>query len=206
MTAGRVEAQDAPPPTPSESVVRAHVFSRPPVIDGEVEAGEWPDDAAATIRLDRGEQCLEPRRARWRGPLDASAVATVGVDADALYLLVWVTDDVSVHPGEPWWHGDSLEVFLNTDLADDGAPGDPARDKYSDDDWQLFFMPGNPHLRWGVAYHGPVARFDDAGLVGVRSASVRGAGGSYTLEVRLPLVNFPGLAGPRRAASGSTSR
>jgi len=194
-TGERAWAADAPSAPPTESVVRAAVFSRAPVIDGEVEAGEWPEDAAATIHVDRGEQCLESRRARWRGTLDASVVATVGVDADALYFLFRVTDDTAVHPGEPWWWGDSLEVFLNTDLADDGAPGDPTRDRYTDDDWQLFFMPGNPNLRWGVAYHGPVARFDDAGLVGVRTAAVRGAGGSYTLEVRLPLANFPGLSG-----------
>jgi hypothetical protein len=68
MTAGTVDAQDAPPPTPSEKFVRDHDFRPPPVIDGEVEAGEWPDDAAATIRRDPGEQCLEPRRARGAAP------------------------------------------------------------------------------------------------------------------------------------------
>jgi hypothetical protein len=95
-------------------------------------------------------------------------------------------------------------VFLNTDLADDSAPGDPARDKYSDDDWQVLHA-GQPPPALGRRLPRPGRAFDDAGLVGVQSASVRGAGGSYTLEVRLPLVTSR-ARGDRSAASGSTSR
>ena len=167
------------------------------MLDGELGLEEWAVGEAATFRLDRAEQCLADRRSRWKGPLDVQVVGRVGVTADDLWLAFEVTDDVSLHTGEPWWHGDSLELFLNTDLTDDdpAAAGDPVRDRYSDDDWQIFLMPANPHLRWGVALHGPQTRFDDGGLVGVRTAYSRLPGGSYVLEVAIPLANFPGLAG-----------
>ena len=37
------------------------------------------------------------------------------MDAEALYLAISVTDDISLHTGEPWWAGDSIELFLSTD-------------------------------------------------------------------------------------------
>jgi diguanylate cyclase (GGDEF)-like protein len=166
------------------------VFSHPPTIDGRLD--EWPDDPASTAALDRAEQALPRPGLAWRGPADASARVQVGVDGDSLYLAVSVTDDVALHPAEPWWHGDSLEVFLNTDLSDDG---EGAENRYSDDDWQIFLMPGNPSLRWGVAYRGESPRFDDGGLVGVRTAFLPAEGGGHTLEARFPLSNFAGLDG-----------
>ncbi len=186
----RGEDEEGAPP--NESVLTAAVLTHSPTLDGRLSVGEWSEDPACIARLDRADQCLAARRANWKGIEDASAVVRVAADARALYLAVSVTDDQPFHPGEPWWHGDSLEVFLNTDLSDDG-PG--AEDAFSDDDWQIFFMPSNATLHWGVAYHGQKARFDDAGLSGVRTAFTWRLGGSYDLEIRIPLENFPGLAG-----------
>jgi diguanylate cyclase (GGDEF)-like protein len=175
---------------PAVETLTARAVERPPVIDGVLTPQEWPDDPASTARLDRADQNLPDRRDRWRGPADASAVVRVAADAEALYLGVTFVDDVVFHPGEPWWGGDSLEVFLNTDPS--GA--EPA-EAYTAHDRQVFLMPANPNLRWGVAFHGRAARFDDGGLVGVRTASAPQADGSVTLEARVPLSNFPGLEG-----------
>src|SRR5262245_27865420 len=187
-------AEPAPDSTapPTVSSLRARVATRAITVDGVLRPEEWPDDPAATARLDSADQCLPDRRPRWRGPDDASAVVRVAVDADALYLGVSVRDDVSFHPGEPWWHGDGIELFLETNPSERKA----GEDVYDEGDWQLFLMPANPHLRWGVAYHGKAVRFDDAGLTGVRVASRSREGGSYDLEARLPLANFKDLAGP----------
>jgi len=194
---GRASAEDASPAVPERSAIRARVLTAPPTIDGEIRPEEWPEDPASTLRIDRAEQVLAARRERWKGPLDAHLVARVGIDAEALYVAFSVTDDVALHTGDPWHGGDSIELFLNTDLADDreGEDGPATETGYSDDDWQLFLMPGNPHLRWGVAYHGDGVRYDDGGLVGVRMATRPRGGGSYDLEVKIPLANFPGLAG-----------
>jgi two-component system NtrC family response regulator len=178
---------------PKESVLTARILTRPPTLDGVLEPEEWPEDPGSTARLDSAEQALPRPDPRWRGPADASAVVRVAADAEALYLGVTVADDVPFHPGESWWQGDGLELFLNTDLSDDRGEG--AENRYSDDDWQIFLMPRNPLLRWGVSYHGEAPRFDDAGLVGVRIAWRAGEGGSYAFEARLPLANFPGLSG-----------
>ncbi len=184
--------------------MRAVGLTTRPSIDGVLSPGEWPDDPAATLRIDRAEQCLPSRRSRWKGPADASAVVTVAADAEALYVAARVTDDVSLHTGEPWWVGDGLELFLDTDRTNDGpdATGAPRPDGYREDDWQIFLMPANPNLRWGVAFRGPTGVFDDGALVGVEMAFVRKGGGSYDLELRLPLSNFPGLSGGRATEVG----
>ncbi len=201
-----VSAEDEGAPPKVETLV-ARVVKERPVIDGVLTPektlngvtvpAEWPDDPASTARIDQADQCLAERRGRWKGPEDASAVVRVAADATALYLGISVTDDVRFHAGEPWWTGDAIELFLNTDPKDDVPlpDGSMPENAYSDDDWQIFLMPSNPNLHWGVAYRGKTARFDDGGLVGVEVASVEKAGGSYDLEARIPLANFPGLAG-----------
>ena len=189
-------AEDDKPP--AESAIKARIVTRPIKVDGVLTPEEWPDDPASTARLDSAEQCQAESRPRWKGPEDASAVVRIAADADAIYLGATIRDDVAFHPGEPWWHGDSLELFLNTDLAGSAAPGEdgkPPADVYTDSDWQIFLMPANPNLRWGVAIHGRAVRFDDGGLIGVQVASVPGRGGSYDIEARIPLSNFPGLSG-----------
>jgi diguanylate cyclase (GGDEF)-like protein len=192
----RAEDPARTPPRPQDHVLRARVVTRPIAVDGVLSPGEWPSDPASEARLDSAEQCLEDRRPRWKGKEDASALVRVAVDGEALYFGVSVTDDVSFHPGEPWWTGDSLEVFLGVDPLEGGrrASGAPSPDAYGPGDRQLFLMPANPHLRWGVAFHGRAARFDDGGLAGVRVESVARAGGSYDLEARIPLSNFEGLS------------
>ena len=178
-----------------ESARRARVLTAPVTIDGELRPDEWPDDPDSTLRIDHAEQCLPERRARWKGPGDASLVARVAVDDQALWLGISVTDDVAFPAEEPWSGGDCLELFLHAaSVRPVPAPSDTIAESYGDDDWQIFLMPGNPNLHWGVARHGASAPFTDGGLRGVRMASTRRAGGSYDLEFKVPLSNFPGLA------------
>src|SRR5262249_62111985 len=69
------------------------------------------------------------------------------------------------------------------------APADGS--SYDEGDWQIFLMPGNPNLHWGVAYHGQAVKFGDADLVGVRVASTPRKDGGWTLEAKVPTANFP---------------
>ncbi len=167
-------------------VLEAERMDRPPTIDGRLD--EWtrvPRDALAV--LGRSEQVLPARRAYWKGPADLSAVVQVAVHDDDLFLAATVTDDRRFHdPAEPWWHGDSLEVFLNFDY----EPGTEVADAYTDGCWQIFLMPFNPELAWGVVSRRKHIEFDDGGLRGVEMAHTRTQGGSYDMEVRIPLANF----------------
>ena len=117
----------------------------------------------------------------------------MAADARFLYLAAEVSDDRLLHPGQPWFHGDSLEVFLNTSRVAGETP--PA--SFVEGCWQILLMPTNPQLSWGVIYKGQQVVFGDGGLKGVRLAH-RVRPGGYDIEVALPRAGL-GLAGPRRA-------
>ncbi len=166
---------------PPVAQVRAVLLERAPVVDGDLS--DWPAGEVAV--LDRPDQLLPGRRARWQGPPDLSATLRVGVDTENLYLALAIEDDTAFHPSDPWWHGDAVEVFFDFGFAE----GEPRKEGFDDDCWQIFLMPRNPETAWGVAYHGPRGRFDDGGLRGVRIAGREREGG-YDLEASLPLANF----------------
>ncbi len=128
----------APPPTPSASgLVRTGgplitaARRDGPVIDGDL--GDWP--ALADV-IDKGAFGGE----QWTGTGDAAAVYAVGWDANNLYLAVRVSDDVFVQTqrGETLFRGDSLELLLDANLADDFTSS-----VLSSDDYQLGLSPGN---------------------------------------------------------------
>jgi hypothetical protein len=189
-------AASEPAPTPGGERLEAIPFARSPVIDGDL--ADWPGGEVRQIALlNRREQAPPLYRDAWRGPTDASAKIRVGCDGESLFLAIEVTDDKAVHPGEPWWHGDSVELFLNTGF----VPGESPPQAYTDSCWQIFLMPLNPLLAWGVAYHGPRVVFDDGGLKGSRLAYRRKTGGAYDLEFSLPLARV-GLSGDHRREIG----
>ena len=175
---------------PSADEIRAVALARTPTLDGDLS--DWPDEAVQ--HLDRPDQLLPGRASAWRGVTDLSATLRVGVDAANLYLALSIEDDASFHPGEPWWHGDSVEVFFDFGLRE----GEARAESFGEGCWQIFLMPRSPETAWGVAFHGPRGRFDDGGLRGVRIAARERAGG-YDLEASFPLANFVADAGAARA-------
>ena len=178
--AAPLSAEEGVPPRLLQ--LEAHSLESPPVLDGQLS--EWRElPPEATARLERPEQVLPQRRAGWAGPADASAVVQVAVHGDALYLAARIEDEVLLHdPAAPWWHGDSLELFLDVGREAGAAP----RNTYGPGCWQILLMPLNPSLRWGVVFRGAEMVFDDGGLRGLALAHRRRPGG-YDLEARIPL-------------------
>ena len=166
-------------PLPDE--IHALSLPRAPAVDGDL--ADWPEGPSE--RLDRPDQLLPGRPSPWGGPTDLSATLRAGVHEETLYLALAIEDDRPFHPGEPWWHGDSVEVFFDFGL----RPDAPRAESFGAGCWQVFLMPRNREMAWGVAFQGPRGRFDDGALHGVRVAGRERKGG-YDLEAALPLANF----------------
>jgi len=164
----------------------AWLFPHAPTLDGDLsEWGELPAEAEA--RLDRRDQLHPIRREGWEGPQDASATVQVGVHGDDLYLGIRFVDDVVFHdPERPWWQGDSLELFIDADLPEGGRPPH----EFTPGCRQIFVMPANADLPWGVAYRGKRMLMDDGGLRGVQVVRGDHVNGAFEAEVRIPLRNF----------------
>ena len=185
-------------PTPSEPVGRpvaraGWVDERTFVLDGD--PSEWRGEEPPGIVIDRLDQIVElggrPRDQDWSGPEDASLVMWVGWNATDLILGGEVRDDVDDHDAGRWFHGDSLELFLN--LADRTPEWGP-------DDYQLMLAPNWGQRPWGVYPRGdqdPGLLASDGGFGGIEVASVPLEGG-YRFEARIPWSNF----GTYQAAAG----
>jgi len=179
--------ETASPGAPPEALtVRACVLPVAPRLDGLLP--EWEGvPLEAQARMDRRDQLHPGLAAGWSGPEDASAVVRVAVHDDDLYLGLSFTDDVVLHEREQaWWHGDSLELFINPDL----EPGVRPPHRFTPGCRQIFLMPANPELPWGVAWHGRRQVFNDGGLRGVEFVRGPERSGGYDAEVRIPLANF----------------
>ncbi|MDA1195472.1 MAG: hypothetical protein O2894_09845, partial [Planctomycetota bacterium] len=172
------------PPRPL--TLQAAVLAEAPKLDGRLE--EWSAvPATAMAWLGEREQ-LHPRlREAWAGPEDASVRVRAAVFGDDLYLALAFEDDVILHNAErAWWHGDSLELFIDPARAD----GRPAAERFGPDCRQIFLMPANAELPWGVVYRGRRQVFDGGGLVGLEVVRGPDRPGGLDAEVRIPLANF----------------
>jgi hypothetical protein len=150
-----------------------------PRVDGRGDDEAWQSAVASAIN---DADHIHPNyREKWTGPGDLSAVVRAVRTATDLFLLIEVRDDVCMHePGRPFWVGDSIEVFLDTDLVDD-----PDEERYSDDDRQLFLLPFYDGAKWSVVSRGPGLPYPSGGLEDLEVASVQIDGG-YVVEVRIP--------------------
>jgi len=182
---------------PEALTVRAQVLDAAPRMDGDLS--EWGAPVAeAEARIGRRDQ-LHPRLGTgWTGPADASVTARLAVFGDDLYLGLRFTDDVVVHDTKrAWWHGDSLELFINPDL----EPGVPPPHSFTPACRQIFLMPANPDLPWGVVYEGRRQVFGAGGLQGIEIVRGPKRKNGYDAEARIPLRNF-GITHRRAARLG----
>ncbi|MFM8387048.1 MAG: sigma 54-interacting transcriptional regulator [Planctomycetia bacterium] len=179
LAAGPADAGEGPEGVDALRLV-ARDLATAPTVDGDLS--DWPEAAPEEWAvLERADQIPPGFAATWKGPADASARVRMGADAQWLYLAAEILDDRLLHPGQPWFHGDSLELFLNTGL----TPGVAPPTAFAEGCWQVLLMPHNPQLSWGVVYRGQQVVFGSAGLQGVRVAHRLQPGG-YVLEAALP--------------------
>lgn len=151
-------------------------FNPPPVLDGQL--AEW--DGLTLI----ASPFITEQEASWDGSLDVEAVWRLGWDETYFYLGVAVKDDQHVQTQETKFAylGDSLELQLDTHLAEDYGP------QVSPDDFQYVISPGNgADLPAGAfRFQGDTAgRMNDAPGSGAQVA-VAFAPSGYVLEVAIP--------------------
>ena len=184
FAASRLEAADGLAPPKALTVV-PHVFQDAPNVNGALD--EWSGlPKVASLLLERPEQVHPNRRAAWDGPRDLSMRGWVGQHRNTLFLALRIQDDDRFHDSSaPWWHGDSVELFLNTDYGQSAT-----ETGYTDGCWQLFLMPTNDEMRWGVVWRGKRMLFHDGGLRGVRMAHRFRGGEGLDIEFAIPLENF----------------
>ena len=99
-----------------------YATSTPPVIDGTIDPS-WAGYPATAITQG------------FNSPPDLAATFKTRYDANYLYILVEVTDDVVQADGGNNWDNDGVEIFL--DLGNDKAGA------YSANDFQFAFVTGN---------------------------------------------------------------
>ena len=107
------------------------MLTPPPKIDGDLS--EWtflPYPAAEPIE----------GQTNWDGPSDLAATWNTAWDAENLYLAVDVNDSTftQVSRGAALDQGDSIEIWLDAQLAQDGGAH-----TLSQDDFRLGLSPGN---------------------------------------------------------------
>jgi diguanylate cyclase (GGDEF)-like protein len=177
---------DDPLAPPKALTVRAERLTSPPRMDGLLD--DWADaPPSCEARIDRRDQLHPAFRQAWKGPQDASVSVHVGVYGDDLYLALAFTDDVIYHdPSRAWWHGDSLELFLDPDP----AHGKPPAALFGPQCRQIFLMPANHEIPWGVVYQGRRQVFSAGDLHGVEFVRGPERPGGQDAEVRIPLDNF----------------
>ena len=143
-------------------------------VDGSLR--EWGETSAVSI----GTPVYGVEN--WSGPSDLSGQARAAWDDEFLYLAVIVEDDVIVQESreDQLFKGDAVELFLDLELAEDFD--DP---KYSPDDAQLIFSPGDfagrPPSAW--VYFAPTDVEALRSQIVVRAEPQTGG---YSLEVRIP--------------------
>ncbi|MCC6188697.1 MAG: hypothetical protein IT318_06655 [Anaerolineales bacterium] len=159
---------------PNGVLVHAQYRATAPTIDAQGE--DW--SAPLPNFIDQ----IVFRPENWSGPSDQSASFALGWDANSLYLIAVVSDDIHAQSehGELLYRGDSLELQLDVDLA-----GDFQEARLNSDDFQLGLSPGSNRNNPEAYLWNPAERRGvPAGLALVTRAA--GEGGGYVLEAAIP--------------------
>ncbi len=180
-------------PTPGPTVL-CYKTDEPKEINGRLddwEVRQW--DSQRLVELRSNRQIIVGKD-RWGGESDLSATLYTAYDDYNFYVAGSIKDDQLVHiPEAQWWIGDAIEIFLDVDSRNDRELLEDA--PYADDDHQIFLMPMNPTIPWGVYRRGASVVMGHAGFEGVRFAYSRVADG-YEFEFLLPFVNLLATLSP----------
>jgi LCP family protein required for cell wall assembly len=165
-------------PQSEATIHAAAVLQPPPKIDGDLT--EW-----ANLPYPLAEPIAGA--ADWEGPSDLAGTYNIAWDADNLYIAIEVSDSafIQLGTGQTMDHGDSLEIWFDSQLTADGSSH-----TLSDDDFRLGLSPGNLTSPVG----GPeaylwlpekVARPAPEVLIGARLVP-----GGYAMEIAIPWKLF----------------
>ncbi|MFE5770569.1 sugar-binding protein [Streptomyces sp. NPDC056485] len=181
-------ANDAQPAYPSHPATSVPAVAAAPVVDGKAEAGEYPGPPLTPQHWEGGE-CATPA--------DCSAAVRLSRHADALYVLMRVTDDAKgaaldgAGDCKRHWRTDSVEIDLD--------PGGAS------DDTSTTFKAGI--LPYTAGQDGPCAGRDGDNRQGPAARTAPGMAVAatltqpytgYTVEVKIPLGDLPAGADPAR--------
>lgn len=190
-TATFIVQDTAEPPTPQPASVNVNVPRRPGSIqiDGSLDDWDAVESAASS-------NAVVYTADEWDGSDDLEANWFLAWDDQALYVAVFVIDDIHAQysTGADTFRGDSLEIQFDTDRAGDFGSG------ISADEFQLELSPGNfndigPEA-WRFAGQDNGAYVDAPGHQIVVAAEQSDFG--YLIEARIPWTNInvtplPGL-------------
>ena len=171
-------------PVSNGPLLSAAVLSDEVVIDGSLE--DW-HNAACTTLGEAGQ--INFQTGSWEGPDDLSGELCFYWDEESLYLSADVVDDrlEQRYTGTDLWHGDHVELWIDTQLQLDFDS-----ERESEDDFQFGFSPGNfADVAPDVYLWTPTApreRYDSR----IDYAAVQTDKG-YRLEVKLPASVLVGL-------------
>ncbi len=151
----------------------------------DADLTDWPAEPTFTLN-DKAQIVYSAGANLWADAKDLSAQVWVGWASEGLYFAFKVLDDKLVQSASDvsLWHGDYMELQLDTQLEKDYAD-----DEMSDDDYQLGISPGDfakvsPAT---VAWFGPMTAEQ---LKSIQQAQVKTADG-YLLEVFIPKDALP---------------
>ncbi len=158
-------------------------------IDVDGQLSEWPD--APDFVLDQESQIVFNATPKsWSGPEDLSAKAWAGWAMDGLYFAFQVTDDIHVQTAtdDTLWHGDHMEIQLDTQLDQDyDNPG------MNDDDFQIGLSLGDLANVPAVGYAWFNGANFPAEILGLKMAYTTTDTG-YILEVFIPVEALSGIS------------
>lgn len=155
-------------------------------VDGQLS--DWPE--MPDFVLDQESQIVfnaSPKN--WSGPDDLSAKAWAGWAPDGLYFAFKVTDDKHVQSAadDTLWHGDHMEIQLDTQMDQDyDNPG------MNDDDFQIGLSLGDLASLPAVGYawfNGANTPGEIQGLTMAYTLTDKG----YTLEAFIPVEALSGI-------------
>nr|BAF02568.1 chitinase [uncultured bacterium] len=155
-------------------------------VDGQLT--DW--SAAPDFVLDQESQVVFTAAANsWSGPEDLSANAWAGWTAEGLYFAFQVTDDQHVQSAadNTLWHGDHMEIQLDTQMDEDyDNPG------MNDDDFQIGLSLGDLAQVPSVGYAWFNGAFTPGEIQGLEMAYTMTEAG-YILEAFIPLEALSGI-------------
>lgn len=156
-------------------------------IDGQLT--DWP--MTPNFILDKEEQVVfEAASDSWSGPDDLSTEAWTGWDQEGLFFAFAVTDDFHVQSAadETLWHGDHMEIQLDTRFEDDyDNPG------MNGDDFQIGISIGNGAEVQPIAYAWFNGENLAGELTGVKMVHTPLEDG-YIVELFIPAASLSGIS------------
>ena len=182
---------------PSGQVVSRKVKQGSVELDGDLS--EWDErgtTGVGSLRRVFGDKFV------WKGVKDLSATLRTRWDDQNLYFAARINDDKLVQPNTSYsaYDADSLELYLNLDLADDEFAEKSGKTNYKNkDDFQCWFAPfaaGSPDA--------PTVSWGKTRLPVKTTVASKRVEGGYTFEIAIPFASFRDFSAGKGKTIGFT--